>query len=42
MFGIGTAVAVCPIKGMFYENKMYDIPINPKIGAGNLSKKLYK
>jgi branched-chain amino acid aminotransferase len=31
MFGCGTAAAVCPIKGIFYKEVQYPVPIDEKL-----------
>jgi len=39
-FGAGTAVIVGPISGFNYKGVDYDVPINPKLNAGELAKKI--
>jgi branched-chain amino acid aminotransferase len=39
-FGSGTAVIVCPVNNINYNDKNYAMPINEEIGAGNLTKKI--
>jgi branched-subunit amino acid aminotransferase/4-amino-4-deoxychorismate lyase len=31
MFGCGTAAAVCPIKGIFYKEVLYPVPIKVEL-----------
>ncbi|KRW99959.1 Aminotransferase, class IV [Pseudocohnilembus persalinus] len=39
-FGAGTAVIVCPIELFHYQGKDYNVPIDPQIRAGRLTKEL--
>lgn len=41
-FGCGTAAVVSPIKGIFYKGTDYNIPINEKYNAGDLTYELNK
>jgi branched-chain amino acid aminotransferase len=40
-FGSGTAVIVSPINALGYKDQHFDIPINPKLGAGQLASTLF-
>lgn len=42
IFGCGTAASVCPVKGIFYKEKLFEIPIDEKLQAGRLGAKVYK
>jgi len=37
----GTAVVIGPVKSICYKGKVYNFPIDHKIGAGVLTKTLY-
>jgi branched-chain amino acid aminotransferase len=39
-FGAGTAVIVSPVKAIHYQGKDYDIKINEKINAGDLTNEI--
>jgi len=40
VFGAGTAVVVSSVNGIYYNGKEYNVPINPKYNAGNLTYEL--
>lgn len=41
-FGCGTGAIVSPVKAIFYKGKEYEIPINEKFNAGDLTYELNK
>eukprot|EP00540_Astrosyne_radiata_P009061 CAMPEP_0116857226 /NCGR_PEP_ID=MMETSP0418-20121206/20416_1 /TAXON_ID=1158023 /ORGANISM="Astrosyne radiata, Strain 13vi08-1A" /LENGTH=76 /DNA_ID=CAMNT_0004490847 /DNA_START=8 /DNA_END=238 /DNA_ORIENTATION=- len=42
VFGCGTAVVVSPVNGVHYKGKDYDVPIDESVGAGKLTKRMWK
>lgn len=40
-FGSGTAAVVSPVDGILYHDKDYSIPIEPELGAGKLTRRLW-
>jgi branched-chain amino acid aminotransferase len=41
-FGAGTAAIVCPVKGIQYDDTMYEVPLNtenPSAGIGKLTQR---
>ena len=42
MFGTGTAVVVCPVKGLYYDGQTYEVPTDRTLGAGKLTCEVYK
>ena len=41
MFGTGTAAAICPVKGFWYKEIDYNIPIDKKLNSGPFTNKIY-
>lgn len=41
-FGCGTAAVVSPVKAIYYKGTEYEIPINEKLNAGDLTFELHK